>query len=133
MKSNTLTDNFSAAPSQRSKPLFVPLVKPHTVVSEIISFVTSFDHAALPGSNPRQQMQDIFSSAKFQDLLVALAEAPAFSLNFGKQFAAVQAVESISICRILRGALNLPVQHFFALLGQLFSPFTPYASGVAQI
>ena len=134
MKSNTLTDNFPAAPSQRSKPLFVPLVKPHTVVAEIISFMKSFDHAALSGSEPRQQLQDIFSSAKFQDLLVAFAEAPAFSLNFGKQFAAAQAVEGISICRILRGALNLPVQHFLALLGQLFSSFSTQenASGVAQ-
>ena len=135
MKSNTLTDNFPAAPRQRSKPLFVPLIKPHTVVAEIISFMKSFDHAALSGSEPRQQVQDIFSSAKFQELLVALAEAPAFSLNFGKQFAAAQAVEGISTCRILRGALNLPVQHFLALLGQLFSSFNAQenASDVAQI
>lgn len=135
MQPNSLTNNFPAAPSQRNKPLFVPLVKPHTVVSEIISFVKLFDHAALPGSDPRQQVQHIFSSAKFQDLLVALAEAPAFSPNFGKQFAAVQAVEGISVCRILRGSLNLPMKHFFALLGQLFSSFTPHASasGVAQI
>lgn len=123
MKPNTLENDFLTLQAQRSKPLFMDFIKAPTVVSEIISFINSFDHAVLQGTNTRQQLDDIFGSTEFQDLLVALSSAPAFSLSFGKQFADAQAVEGISACRVLRGSLNLPVQHFFALLGQLLSAF----------
>lgn len=123
MKPNTLDNDSLTLSAQRSKSLFMDFVKAPTVVSEIISFINSFNHAVLQGTNTRQQLDDVFVSTEFQDLLVALSSAPAFSLSFGKQFADAQAVEGISACRVLRGSLNLPVQHFLALLGQLLSAF----------
>ena len=136
MKSNTLNANVVTLPFPRSQAIFTSLVEAPTVASEIISFLESFNHSGVLDSNPQvqgqqnveQQLQEIFSSTAFQRLLVALAEAPAFSLSFGRQFAAEHAVGAISTCRVLRGALNLPVQHFFSLLGQLFASFAHHAA-----
>ena len=124
MKTNTLTSNFLTTPAQNPKTLFMPLIKASNVVSAITLFLQTFDHSALMEGELREQLEAVFESSDFQHLLVALSEAPAFSLNFGKQFAAMQAVEAISACRVLRGSLNLPMQHFLALVGQLFSTFT---------
>ena len=101
-------------------------MSPFSTASQILTFVDSFDHAALDGCNTADQLQVLFAHQKFQDLLVALAEAPVFAIDFGKQFAAAQAVEGISTCRVLRGGLNLPLQHFFALAGQLFASFSEH-------
>ena len=100
MKPNTLDNDSLTLSAQRSKSLFMDFVKAPTVVSEIISFINSFNHAVLQGTNTRQQLDDVFVSTEFQDLLVALSSAPAFSLSFGKQFADAQAVEGISACRV---------------------------------
>ena len=91
----------------------------NSIVSEILSFLDVFDHDVLAGVNTPAQLEAIFSSAEFQHLLVALATAPAFSLDFGKPFASAHAVKGISSCRVLRGSLNLPLASFFALFSQL--------------
>ena len=149
MKSTALNTNVVTLPIQRGQAMFTSLVEAPTVASQIISFLETFDHADLAGEavhdgkagqadqlggntnqHLHQQLQEIFSSTPFQALLVALVEAPAFSLSFGRQFAAEHAVGAISSCRVLRGALNLPMQHFFDLLGQLFASFPHHAAAL---
>ena len=100
----------------------------NSIVSEILSFLEVFDHDVLVGVNTTVQLEGIFSSGEFQHLLVALATAPAFSLDFGKPFAAAHAVKGISSCRVLRGSLNLPLPSFFALFSQLIAALTTDAS-----
>ena len=99
----------------------------NSIVSEIFVFMDEFDHAVLTGTNTAAQLEAIFSSHKFQRLLVALATAPAFSLDFGRPFAAAQAVKGISSCRVLRGSLNLPLPYFLALFSQLVAALTTHA------
>ena len=59
----------------------------------------------------------------FKTLVVSLVEADAFGDGFGKEFSDFDAVPAIAPGRMLRGALNLPLGRFFALLAQLFEAF----------
>lgn len=101
-------------------------MQPLSTVFQILTFIDEFDHSALEGTNTADQLELLFANQKFQTFLVALAQAPVFAIDFGKQFTAAQAVDGISTCRVLRGALNLPLQHFFGLLGQLLAAFSEH-------
>lgn len=68
----------------------------------------------------RESLAALTRSESFRDLLHTLIQAPAFSVELGKDFADAGAVTGISPCRMLRGALNLPLGQFFVLLGRLF-------------
>ena len=87
----------------------------------------------------KQSLAALFESEAFAALLKTLTEAPAFSVALGDDFAAAHAVTGISPCRMLRGALNLPLGQFFVLLGRLFealdeahasSPWSDFADRV---
>jgi 3-dehydroquinate synthetase len=105
-----------------------PDVSDTSTVSQVLAFIDAFDHAALDGIDTEHQLQMLFANQPFQNVLVALARAPVFAIDFGKQFTRAQAVDGISSCRALRGGLNLPLQHFFALLGQLMASFSSHAA-----
>lgn len=70
-------------------------------------------------------------SDAFKDLLLTLIEAPAFSVELGADFANADAVAGTSPCRMLRGALNLPLGQFFVLLGRLFEALDQPDNGKA--
>lgn len=88
-------------------------------VSSIRLFMDRHRPRELSHDDLSQSLDALVGSQDFQRLLVALVEAPAFSAALGREFAAVDAVQGISPCRMLRGSLNLPLKRFFALLAQL--------------
>ena len=95
----------------------------HTTVTSIQSFIKNFDHGLLSDPSGSLNLASVFRNAEFQQLLVALAESPAFSPGLGRQFALAHAVQAISPCRMLRGALNLTLKRYFGLLAQLLGAF----------
>lgn len=95
----------------------------HSTVTSIKTFITGFDRELLTGPNLQVSLEGIFRDHRFQAVLVALAESPAFSPGLGRQFALAGAVQAISPCRMLRGSLNLTLKRFFELLAQLLSGF----------
>ena len=84
-------------------------------------FLRNHRTAELDDGDPSRRLDRLLGDADFQQLLVALVEAPAFSVRLGQQFARIDAVRGISACRMLRGAMNLPLRRFFDLLAQLFA------------
>jgi 3-dehydroquinate synthetase len=93
------------------------------IVDQILSFVNTFDHASLESNDTATQIELLIASHQLQHLLIALVEAPVFSLHFGKQFSVIGNVSAISLCRVLRGSFNLPLQHFLDVLSQLLATF----------
>ena len=98
-----------------------------TTVSAIAQFIDTFKTKAsaldLQQSDLSKAVKDICCSAPFADLLLALIEAPAFSAELGKEFAAANAVAGTSACRSLRSALNFSLGRFFGLLAELITSF----------
>ena len=98
-----------------------------TTESAIALFIDTFKTKAsaldLQQSDLSKAVKDICCSAPFEDLLLALIEAPAFSAELGKEFAAANAVAGTSACRSLRSALNFSLGRFFGLLAELITSF----------
>jgi len=103
----------------------------NSTISSITDFVDRYDRSELRDRNLPHVLCRLVESEAFRNLLIALVEAPAFSIEFGQQFATVNAVSGISPCRMLRGSLNLPLRRFFALLAQLFSSLEETEHGAA--
>lgn len=102
-------------------------------VQAIATFLKTQDTSTLRNPDLRASVDLFFSSASFQQLLIALIEAPAFSDELSKEFASAKAVAGLSACRSLRSSLNLSLSRFFSLLAQLFSAFDESASTPASI
>ncbi len=91
-----------------------------SITTELKNLMSS---AALTGpasADVDASLAALCESEAFEALLRTLIEAPAFADALGADFAAANAVRGISACRMLRGALNLPLGQFFVLLGRLF-------------
>ena len=88
----------------------------------ISSRLASALRAVTPAASSRDiasDLQLILSTDAFRDLVTALVDIPAFSVELGTDFAAADAVTGITPARMLRGALNLPLGQVFVLLAQL--------------
>nr|WP_298414550.1 sedoheptulose 7-phosphate cyclase [uncultured Halomonas sp.] len=90
------------------------------ITDRLIELMNSQALTGPASSDLKASLKTLGESESFEQLLRTLTEAPAFSDELGADFAAAQAVEGISACRMLRGALNLPLGQFFVLLGRLF-------------
>ncbi|MDT0575907.1 sedoheptulose 7-phosphate cyclase [Croceicoccus sp. F390] len=66
----------------------------------------------------KEELDRLAMAPAFQELLETMIAAPVFSPAFGRDFAARDAVDAIAACRMLRGALNLPVAQVFHHLAQ---------------
>lgn len=99
------------------------LIDMPSVADQILFFINTFDHATLIPNDTDTQIELLIASHHLQHLLVTLVEAPIFSLHFGKQFSAIGNVSAISLCRVLRGSLNLSLQHFFDVFSQLLATY----------
>ena len=94
------------------------------IVSSINAFLNSRKAASLADVSLTKAVNTLLASEEFRVFLLALVEAPAFSPQLSREFAAAGAVAGISACRMLRGSLNLSLGRFFTLLGQLFASFS---------
>lgn len=92
-------------------------------VSSIVRFIERQDRSFARTVDIKDALQTLLAGEEFRHLLIALVEAPAFSRTLGTQFAAADAISGISPCRVLRGALNLSLDRFFALMSQLVRSF----------
>ena len=93
-------------------------------VPSIERFLRAYDVASLTSGDVEQSLDTLVESDEFKMLLIALIEAPAFSRELGREFAAAGAVKGISACRMLRTSMNLTLGQFFVLLSQMFSAFS---------
>ncbi len=89
-------------------------------VSSIRTFLERRMWPDFRAPNLADALSNVVASEGFKALVIALIEADTFSDEFGKDFSDIGAVAAIAPCRMLRGALNLPLRRFFALLAQLF-------------
>lgn len=105
------------------------LVDTPSTADQIVSFINSYDHESLNVGNTNSQIDSLIASHQLQHLIITFVEAPVFSLHFGRQFSVIDNVSAISLCRVLRGALNLPLHHFFDVLSQLIATFPEKIQG----
>ena len=91
--------------------------------STVKDFIATYDCEILTYQNLDNAVEAIFCSETFRNLLLSLINAPAFSKELGDEFAAVSAIEPLSVCRNLRSCLNLSLSNFFGLLKQLITAF----------
>jgi 3-dehydroquinate synthase len=94
-----------------------------TPIAAIRTFLRDQDIAALNRPHVRATLDAVLGSAVFLPFLTSLVEAPVFAAEYGNAFAAAGASRAIAPCRMLRGSLNMPLQHFFALVGQVATAF----------
>jgi 3-dehydroquinate synthase len=87
------------------------------------AFLCEPDHATLRRSNLHACLDAVLGGERFETFLEYVIDAPVFSREFGRGLAAAGAADAIAPCRMLRGSLNLPLQHFFALVGQVAAAF----------
>ncbi len=88
------------------------------------------DHSPDDRTSPhlRDGLDAVLGGESFEAFLLVSIEAPVFSRAYGEDFAAAGATRAIAPCRMLRGSLNLPLQHYFALLAQTAAAFDANAS-----
>ena len=98
---------------------WTPLTIDNNTAQAAKRFFTHCSIADLDDPDVIATVDRLLSAPDFQKFLVALVESRAFSVELGQQFAALGAVTGISVCRMLRGAMNLPLRRFFDLLAQL--------------
>ena len=94
-----------------------------TPVAAIHAFFDEQDTAVLKLSELRASLDAVLGGDGFHPFLMSLVDAPVFTPEYGAAFAAAGASRAIAPCRMLRGSLNLPLQHFFSLLGQVAAAF----------
>lgn len=83
------------------------------------SFVQGQDHVALADPDLRVVLDGVLASPSFQQFLSSMIDAPVFAMDFGDDFAAQDALDAIAPCRMLRGALNMPLEQVFQLVSQV--------------
>ncbi len=94
-----------------------------TTTSAVKAFIASYNAQALSTQNLAQALDDLFSSAAFRPLLLALIEAPAFSPELGQEFALEGALSGLAACRKLRSCLNGSISRFVGLMAELITAF----------
>ena len=87
------------------------------------AFLHEQDADALKFHDLRESLDAILGSDIFYPFVTSLIEAPVFAPEYGSAFAAAGASRAIAPGRLLRGSLNLPLQHFFALVSQVAAAF----------
>ncbi|MGC1306972.1 MAG: sedoheptulose 7-phosphate cyclase [Phormidesmis sp.] len=96
-----------------------------STTSAIKSFISQQDANLLAHLETEKGIEAALLNEKFDDLLLAFINAPAFSQALGQDFAAAGAVQGISVCRSLRSCLNFSLSRFFSSLAELVSAFDP--------
>jgi 3-dehydroquinate synthase len=71
----------------------------------------------------RAALDGVLGTPAFRAFVNGLVEAPVFTPEYARAFAVVGAAEAIAPSRMLRGALSLPLQQFFALTAQVAVAF----------
>jgi 3-dehydroquinate synthase len=94
-----------------------------TPVDAIRTFFRDNDASILDAADVRAAVDATLGGDAFDALLPRLVEAPVFAADYGTAFAVAGAHEAIAPARMLRSALSLPLQQFFALIGQLAAAF----------
>ena len=98
-------------------------------ISAVKAFIDTYDSEPLIYQDLDHAIEAICCSVEFRNLLLALIESNAFSEEFGKEFASVEAISGLSACRKLRSSLSLSLSSFFGLLTELTTAFDA-ASGI---
>ncbi len=104
-----------------------------SVVSAINTFISRqelqiLSNTELPNTGSRETqlthiLDTVLFSPSFNDLIIALTTAPAFSKSLGEDFAAADAIAGISACRSLRSCLNFPLGRFLGTLAEVIAAF----------
>lgn len=92
-------------------------------ISAVKAFIDTYDSQPLTYQDLNDAIEAICCSVDFRSLLLALIESNAFSEEFGKDFAAIEAIAGLSACRRLRSGLSLSLGSFFGLLTELTMAF----------
>ena len=87
------------------------------------AFLGTYDGEPLAYQDLGRAVETICGAEQFKRLLLALINSPAFSEEFGREFASVGAIKGLPACRRLRSCLNLSLSSFFGLLTELCSAF----------
>jgi len=95
----------------------------HSVVSTVSAFAFEYEPKLLKDKDLQNAIDSVLFSRSFDQLALALIDAPAFSEALGKDFANADAIAGISACRSLRGCLNFPLGRFFSGLAEMVSAF----------
>ena len=102
-----------------------------TSVPAVRAFFRNQDVAVLLKPDLRTSLDALFAGEAFKPLLSSLVEARVFSPEFGAAWAAAGLPRAIAPCRVLRGALNLPLTHLFGLMGEVAAALDDEASAWA--
>jgi 3-dehydroquinate synthase len=94
-----------------------------TPINAIRTFLRDQNVDVLTRPSLRAALDAVLGNGGFLPFITSLVEAPVFATDFGRAFADAGASRAIVPCRMLRGSLNLPLQHFFALVGQVAAAF----------
>ena len=92
-------------------------------VSAVHDFFRDTDTAAFADTDVRSTLDTLLGSEAFRTFLLAVIDAPVFSPDYGRAFAALGASRAIAPCRMLRGALNLPLEHCVQLMAEAAAAF----------
>ncbi|MBE9061106.1 sedoheptulose 7-phosphate cyclase [cf. Phormidesmis sp. LEGE 11477] len=97
---------------------------PMSVVSVFQGFIAHQKEKPLATTfNLRHDLEALFSTEVFNNLILTFVDSAAFSASLGKEFAAVEAIAGISACRRLRSCLNFSLGQFFMTLAELLYAF----------
>lgn len=97
-----------------------------SVVSILQAFVSSQNIEPLTStSSVENDLQSLFSTERFNNLILTLIDTAAFSESLGKELTAAGAITGISSCRSLRSCLNFSLGRFFLTLAELLCAFDP--------
>lgn len=91
--------------------------------SAVKTFIAAQDRQVLKCDDLENSLEQLSASSHFQDLLLALIDAQAFSAELGQEFALAGAISGLSACRQLRSCLNASLSQFLGLLSELISAF----------
>ena len=95
-----------------------------TPIAAIQNYLCNPDLTPLRRPNLRAGLDAVLSDDRFRPFLASVIDAPVFSRDFASAFAAAGVAHAIGPCRALRGALGLPLHHFFELVSQAATAFT---------
>ena len=94
-----------------------------TSVAAIQAFLRNQDARVLKRPDLRACLDAVLGGDLFHPFLRSLIETNVYAPEYGAAFAAAGASSAIAPSRQLRGSLNLPLQQFFALVGQVAVAF----------
>ena len=94
-----------------------------TSVAAIQAFLRNQDARVLKRPDLRACLDAVLGGDLFHPFLRSLIETNVYAPEYGAAFAAAGASRAIAPSRQLRGSLNLPLQQFFALVGQVAVAF----------